>query len=226
MPQWLVAFLQNEGVYMLRIVIAAVLGFIVGVERTRRQKEAGFRTHVIVSIGAALVMLVSKYGFADSIAAGMGVDPTRIASNIVTGIGFLGAGVIFVREASIRGLTTAAGLWATAAIGMAVGAGMYAVGVFVALLIVLAQYILHHINRLAPDGVHQIDMRVKMSPQATERLREQLAAHGIHIESFQVEKKDNAMLQCTVEVRVPRGGSCDEVLFLLEENEDVLELHV
>ncbi len=226
MGQWLVDFWQHEGVYILRVLLAAVLGFVVGLERSHRQKEAGFRTHVIVSIGATLVMLVSKYGFADSILAGMDVDPTRIASNIVTGIGFLGAGVIFVREASIRGLTTAAGLWATAAIGMSIGAGMYALGVFVTLLIVLVQFILHHINRLDSSVIHQLDMRVKASPQATERLREQLKAYGMQIETFQAEKKDNGTIQCTIEVRISRDKSCDDVMLLLDENEYILEIRV
>ena len=123
---------------MLRIFLAAVLGGLIGTERSRRQKEAGIRTHVIVAIGAALVMVVSKYGFADLMnVAGMDVDPTRVASNIVTGIGFLGAGTILVRgKTMVMGLTTAAGLWVAAAIGIAVGAGFYgaaAVGAFIAL---------------------------------------------------------------------------------------------
>ncbi len=226
MPLWVLEFLHNEGVYMLRILIAAILGFIVGVERTHRQKEAGFRTHVIVSLGAALVMVVSKYGFTDMIAQGVDVDPTRIASNIVTGIGFLGAGVIFVRDASIRGLTTAAGLWATAAIGMAVGAGMYAVGVFVTLLIVLVQFILHHMNRLDSSVVHSVSMRLRYSPQGMGVLRDQLAAHKMHIEQLQVEKKADDVLECTFEVRMPRNTAYDELLFLLDKNDDILEINM
>ncbi len=209
---------------MLRILLAAVLGFVVGVERTRRQKEAGYRTHVIVSLGAALVMVVSKYGFVDSLAMGLDVDPTRIASNIVTGIGFLGAGVIFVRDASIRGLTTAAGLWATAAIGMAVGAGMYAVGIFVTALILLVQFILHHINRLDSTVPHQLEVRVKMVPQVTEQLRQQLSVHGAQIESVQAEKPGDDTMVYTVDVRLPRDCSAEQLLVLLEENDYIVEM--
>ena len=91
--------------YLLRIVIACLCGGFIGIERTLRQKDAGFRTHVIVALGAALMMVVSKYGFADSLAAGYDPSPERIASNIITGISFLGAGMIFVRGANIKGLT-------------------------------------------------------------------------------------------------------------------------
>lgn len=219
-------FLQTEGVWMLRIFLAAVLGGMIGTERSRRQKGAGIRTHVIVAIGAALVMVVSKYGFTDMIQTyGVNADPTRIASNIVTGIGFLGAGVIFVKDVSIRGLTTAAGLWATAAVGMAMGAGMYAIGLFVAVLIIVLQFILHStINRLEGTAINQVQMRVRYAPQITERLRAQLAAHQMHIEFFRVKKASDNILTCTFAVRMPREMTYDELLFLLDENEDVLEL--
>ena len=223
--EWLTAFLQNEGVWMLRIFLAALLGGLIGTERSRRQKEAGIRTHVIVAIGAALVMVVSKYGFADLILTGVDADPTRIASNIVTGIGFLGAGVIFVKDASIRGLTTAAGLWSTAAVGMAMGAGMYAIGFFVAVLIIVLQFILHStINRLEGTAINQVQMRVRYSPQVTERLRAQLAEHQMHIEFFRVKKANDNILTCTFAVRMPRETTSDELLFLLDVNEDVLEI--
>ena len=224
MEKWM-EFLQNEGVWMLRIFLAALLGGLIGTERSRRQKEAGIRTHVIVAIGAALVMVVSKYGFADLIFAGVDADPTRIASNIVTGIGFLGAGVIFVKDASIRGLTTAAGLWSTAAVGMAMGAGMYAIGIFVAMLIIVLQFVLHStINRLEGTAINQVQMRVRYSPQVTDRLRAQLAAHGMHIEFFRIKKANDNILSCTFSVRMPRETTYDELLFLLDENEDVIEI--
>lgn len=223
--EWLMDFLLNEGVWMLRIFLAAMLGLLIGMERSRRQKEAGIRTHVIVAIGAALVMVVSKYGFVDLISAGVDADPTRIASNIVTGIGFLGAGVIFVKDASIRGLTTAAGLWATAAVGMAMGAGMYAIGFFVAVLIIVLQFLLHStINRMEGTAINQVQMRLRYAPQVTERLRAQLSAHQMHIEFFKVKKASDNILTCTFMVRMPRETTYDELLFLLDVNEDVLEL--
>lgn len=105
--------------------LALVLSAVIGVERETRQKSAGLRTHTLVGVGAALFMLISKYGFADVLRPGqIVVDPSRVAAQIVSGIGFLGAGIIFVRRDSVRGLTTAAGVWVTAAVGAAAGAGL------------------------------------------------------------------------------------------------------
>ncbi len=104
---------------------ALVLSAAIGVEREIRQKSAGLRTHTLVGVGAALFMLISKYGFSDVLKPGQVVlDPSRMAAQIVTGIGFLGAGLIFVRSDAVRGLTTAAAVWVTAAIGAAAGADL------------------------------------------------------------------------------------------------------
>ena len=126
---------------LLRLLVAAGLGGAIGLERELRDHEAGFRTHLLVSLGACVFTLVSAYAWTDwtfSTAQGIVFDPTRIAAQIVTGIGFLGAGAIIVRGISVRGLTTAATLWAVAAIGMAAGTGYYAVGVGAALLVLVS----------------------------------------------------------------------------------------
>ena len=106
--------------YLIGVVIALALGFAIGFERKLRSKEAGIRTHTIVCVGAALMMVVSKYGF-----GGVQADSARVAAQIVSGIGFLGAGIIMFRGQKMHGLTTAAGVWATAGVGMAAGAGLY-----------------------------------------------------------------------------------------------------
>lgn len=121
---------------LLRLVLSLVLGFAIGFERKMRFKEAGVRTHTIVSIGSCLYMVISMFAFS-------GADTSRVAAQIVTGIGFLGAGMIFYHKETIHGLTTAAGIWATAAIGMASGAGWYIISVVVTLLIILLQCIMH-----------------------------------------------------------------------------------
>ncbi|MFY9457592.1 MAG: MgtC/SapB family protein [Candidatus Spechtbacterales bacterium] len=110
---------------IFQLILATVLGLILGVEREFIGKPAGMRTYALVSLGAATFTIISKYGFSD--VGGGDFDPSRVASQIVTGIGFLGAGVIIFRGVKVEGLTTASGLWVSAAIGMAVGAGMYAV---------------------------------------------------------------------------------------------------
>ena len=114
-----------------RLVISGVLGGLVGAEREYRAKEAGIRTHLLVAIGAALMMIISRWGF-----DGQG-DPSRVAAQIVSGIGFIGAGAIMVNRRAIHGLTTAAGIWVAAGIGMAIASGMYVVGVAATILSLL-----------------------------------------------------------------------------------------
>jgi putative Mg2+ transporter-C (MgtC) family protein len=126
---------------LLRLVVAAGLGAAIGVEREVREREAGIRTHLLVSLGSCLFTIVSAYGFHEFLSSGASVvraDPTRIAAQIVTGIGFLGAGAIIREGISVRGLTTAASLWVVAAIGMAAGAGYYWPAVAATLLTLLA----------------------------------------------------------------------------------------
>jgi putative Mg2+ transporter-C (MgtC) family protein len=126
---------------LLRLLVAAGLGGAIGLERELRDHEAGFRTHLLVSLGACVFTLVSAYAWTDwtfSTPSGVVFDPTRIAAQIVTGIGFLGAGAIIVRGISVRGLTTAATLWVVAAIGMAAGTGYYAIGVGAAVLVLVS----------------------------------------------------------------------------------------
>ena len=136
-------YLFDYLVLILRLLAACLCGFAIGIERTNRSKKAGVLTHVVVACGAALIMIVSKYGFYDMYMDISKHDPSRIASNIVTGIGFLGAGMILVNKRSITGLTTAAGIWATAGIGMAMGAGMYVIAVAGTVIILAAQFLLH-----------------------------------------------------------------------------------
>lgn len=120
---------------LLRIALAGALGGLIGMERQLRSKEAGLRTHVLVGIGSAMFMIVSKYGFSDILEAShIELDPSRIAAQVVSGMGFLGAGTIIIQKQMVKGLTTAAGLWVTAAIGLVVGSGMYEIGIYGTLL--------------------------------------------------------------------------------------------
>ena len=124
--------------YLLRLLVAGLLGAAVGLEREYRAKEAGYRTHFLVCLGSALMMIVSKYGFDDHLVEGtIRLDPSRIAAQVVTGIGFIGAGTIIFQKQIVRGLTTAAGIWATAGIGLAVGAGMYFMSITCTILVLI-----------------------------------------------------------------------------------------
>lgn len=160
--------------FLLRIVVSCICGGIIGLERSRRLKEAGIRTHVIVACASAVMMIVSKYAFVDLVGSGAGAaaeagikgaDASRIASQVVTGVSFLGAGVIFKNGSSIKGLTTAAGIWAISGVGLAIGAGMYGVGIFATLVIYSFQLIMHkfsigheiyEVHRITIT-VHQLD---------------------------------------------------------------------
>ena len=124
------SYVELDAVF--RILIAAAIGGLIGYERERAQKPAGLRTHLLVCVGAALFTIGSIYGF------GIRSDPSRVAAAIVVGIGFLGAGTIFRGEGIIVGLTTAATIWATAAIGLAVGAGLYLVAITTAIVVFIA----------------------------------------------------------------------------------------
>ena len=121
---------------VLRLFLALIIGFAIGFERKMRFKEAGIRTHTIVSIGSCLYMIISMFAFE-------GADTSRVAAQIVSGIGFLGAGMIFYHKEMVHGLTTAAGIWATAAIGMAAGAGWYVLSAIATVLIILLQCVMH-----------------------------------------------------------------------------------
>lgn len=137
----------------LRLVIAAVVGALVGLEREIHGHPAGMRTHLLVALGAALFTVLSAHGFGAG-GPGAPVDPTRIAAQIVTGIGFLGAGAIVKEGATIKGLTTAASLWATAALGMAAGAGEHLLGIVATAIVLFSLWPLHWVeDRIVRDRI-------------------------------------------------------------------------
>lgn len=159
------SFLQSAELLM-RIVVACLCGAAFGFERSRRLKEAGVRTHLIVCATAALLMIVSKYAFADLEVGNYGVrgaDDARIAAQVVSGISFLCAGVIIKVGGNIHGLTTAAGLWMTAAVGLALGAGLYFVGIFMVLIMIGSQFILHRVS-YGNEGWSNSLLTVKAAP--------------------------------------------------------------
>ena len=124
--------------FSLRLFLAGVMGILIGLEREYRAKEAGYRTHFLVALGSALMMIVSQYGFTEVLKADIvRLDPSRIAAQVVSGIGFIGAGTIILQKQIVRGLTTAAGIGATSGIGLAIGAGMYGIGVTATILVLV-----------------------------------------------------------------------------------------
>ena len=153
---------------VVRLLVSVLCGFAIGYERKVRSKEAGIRTHTIVCMAASLLMIISLYG------VGKYTDTGRIAAQIVSGIGFLGAGIIFYRRDMLHGLTTAAGIWATAGIGMAIGAGMYIIGILATVLLVFLQIILHRPLKIMKGKVLTIlKMTVNLeSEEIVEKIQE------------------------------------------------------
>ena len=200
--------------YLIRVVVACLCGGLIGLERTKRLKEAGIRTHIIVALGATLIMVVSKYGFGDVADA----DASRIASNVITGVSFLGAGVIFVRGGSVKGLTTAAGIWATAAIGLALGAGMYTVGILVTVLMILLQIALHKF--LPADMQSSKELLLVISRDyhtVMPKIRERLTDMKILISGVEMEKLENPDVRVTMDIRLHKYNFSEELLDLADE---------
>ena len=181
----------------LRIVLSAACGALIGLERERRYKNAGLRTHVIVAISAAILMIVSKYGFLD-IASTPDVrltsDGGRIAAGVIQSIGFLGAGVIFVRKESIIGLTTAAGLWATVGIGLCFGSGMYVLGVAATLLLELANVLLRvHHQRISFQTIITVTSNLTKHRITIEQFNQMLIDAGAKLRDYSFTRNDNGI---------------------------------
>lgn len=175
--------------FIIRIGVAGLLGAIIGIEREIRSKEAGLKTHFLVAVGSALIMVVSKYAFFDIMSEEhMALDPSRIAAQVVSGIGFLGAGTIIIQKQAVKGLTTAAGLWATAGIGLAIGAGMYVVGIGATILVLIGLEIVSRIFRV--QFLFSQNMTVQMcinKHEAIQEMLETMRVKGIPILSYEVE---------------------------------------
>lgn len=218
-------FLWTQAELLCRIIIAGICGGIIGYERKNRNKEAGIRTHMIVALGAALIMIVSKYGFEDILGKqGIALDPSRIAAQIVTGVGFLGAGMIFMRKNTISGLTTAAGIWATSAIGMSIGSGLYILGILTTVLIVVIQIILHG-HLLKETYKDEISFLIKKDKAAIDDLQKRLEA--MHVEILNIEiKKQNDHYVVEMVVSLPENYRTTEMLKLFQHCDYIEEVNI
>lgn len=205
---------------LLRLLLTLGLCFLIGLEREIRQKSAGLRTHTLVGLGAAVAMMVSKYGFADLIGnPDVALDPSRVAAQIVSGIGFIGAGLIFVRGDAVHGLTTASVVWVTAMVGMACGAGLYvlAVGATGAHFLVVVGYPVLT-KRIPGSRWYPITVRVRYL-DGRGILREALATltqMGFTIAELEVDHRPGDADEVVVELRVRGGGSVTDVVAALD----------
>src|SRR5437764_13311665 len=184
---------------MLRLLVALLLGALIGLERERQERAAGLRTVTMVSLGSCLFTVVGAYGF-------LATDPSRVAAQIVTGIGFLGAGTIFLRKDLVRGLTTAATIWATAAIGMAAGTARYFEAFFTTLLVLAVLMVLKPVERrfFKRPAEASVSLQIPRSDSELERIRAALAAIGAFPESVRVAELPEDTDRVEMEVGLPQ----------------------
>ena len=172
---------------VMRICLATVLGAIVGIERERSERAAGLRTHAMVALGAAIFMLASAYGFKDVLGTPVvELDPSRVAAQIVTGIGFLGAGAIIFQHEMVRGLTTAASIWVVAAIGMAVSGGMYTLSIAGTGLTLIVLSLLKKMENRWFRHSDSLNLRIDPSTTSIEEIRSRIEHDGIKVEQIKI----------------------------------------
>ncbi|MGN0906294.1 MAG: MgtC/SapB family protein [Bullifex sp.] len=206
-----------EWEYLIRIALAAVCGGIIGYEREKRLKNAGIRTHILVSMSAALMMVISKYGFFDVLTyTGIGVDASRLAASVVSAIGFLGAGVIFVRKENTIGVTTAAGLWATVGLGLAIGSGMYVTGTVFTFLVLAIQLLLHNKHfRFSTQTTGTITLRIDNSIYSIGQVSSLFREKKLDVRNIRLTLQDGGQLLSAI-IIFSKKDNLNDVVHQLE----------
>ncbi|GAA3726249.1 MgtC/SapB family protein [Spinactinospora alkalitolerans] len=222
---------------VVALLSALLLCSLIGLERELRQKSAGLRTHTLVGLGAALFMVVSKYGFGDVVnGETVLLDPSRVAAQIVSGIGFIGAGLIFVRRDSVKGLTTAAAVWLSAAVGTACGAGLWVVGAFVTAAHFVVTYgyppLIRWLSRSAPVSsllrMSYEDGRGVLRSVLALATRQGFAVHEVRTERRADDRVDDRVDRPAIDLvlRVRGRGDVNDLAVALSETDGVLRVHV
>ena len=211
--------------FTLRLSVAFVLGAIIGFDRTYRAKDAGYRTHILVSIGSALIMIISQYGFEDLVGVDTSrYDPARIAAQVVSGIGFIGAGTIILQKHIVRGLTTAAGLWATAGIGLAVGCGMYALGIVTAILTLLGLELFPLLFKKA--GIHTLLIQYSTSNYSNiKNINDEVSRCKVRILNYSAERigsDDKSDYRVNIIIRSINQDTESHIINYIQQQPDVL----
>ena len=212
--------------FVWRRVLAAIFGTIIGLDREYREKEAGFRTHFLVSLGSALMMIVSQYGFSEILTHdGVSLDPSRIAAQVVSGIGFIGAGTIIFNHQIVRGLTTAASLWATAGIGLTAGAGMSWLALAATILTLVALEGLSLVFRSLGSRRMVVVFSASDRTGVADTL-DRIRTDGYMVVSYEVVPQvvggDGITYRVTMVVKAKPGSDNNQLLALLRENTDII----
>ena len=215
----------NQVELVVRLLVAAFCGFAIGYERKNRFKNAGIRTHMIVALGSALIMIVSKYGFFDILnLKNMALDPSRVAAQIVSGVSFLGAGAILVRHNNVNGLTTAAGVWTPAAVGMAIGAKLYIIGLSATVLVLCIQVLLHHHYRWLPGGDNGIlTIRIRNEGFDMEHMRQTLGKYHIKVLNVSI-KHEGDEVKMTLHVESKANEDMRRLLMFYADNPNIISI--
>ncbi len=220
-------FWMVQGIYLLRLVLAAFCGILIGYERDSKLKMAGIRTHSIVALAAALMMVISKYGFQDVLNSNTSMDPSRVGASVVTAVSFLGAGVIFNRNQNIKGLTTAAGLWATVGVGLAIGSGMYVIGIVSAMMIILLQFLSHRNVPFAKSAsVEEIVLRISSEQDLNAFINRVFHAKKIGIVSVKITREEEPYLRVKLAVSFPRDYQLEDLLQLMQEEKEIESIDI
>lgn len=212
--------------FVWRLVLAALFGTIIGLDREYREKEAGFRTHFLVSLGSALMMIVSQYGFSEILTHdGVSLDPSRIAAQVVSGIGFIGAGTIIFNHQIVRGLTTAASLWATAGIGLTAGAGISWLALAATILTLVALEGLSLVFRSLGSRRMVVVFSASDRTGVADTL-DRIRTDGYMVVSYEVVPQvvggDGITYRVTMVVKAKPGSDNNQLLALLRENTDII----
>ena len=210
--------------FILRITIAAVLGGIIGLEREYRSKEAGFRTHFLVALGSALFMVISAYGFEGAlISPEHRLDVSRIAAQVVTGIGFIGAGTIIFQKHMVKGLTTAAGLWVTAAIGLTCGGGMYLLAISSTVLVLISleafNWILHRFGKRIINVVF-----TSPTQEDIRKILDNLRNDGMELDSYSMKETHIAsgvVYRVNMDIKIKRDKYEMRIIDLMDKFDGV-----
>ncbi len=214
---------------MIRIILAGICGGAIGYERESRSKTAGIRTHIIVAVSSALMIVLSKYGFDDVLREYVDLDPSRIAAGAVTAIGFLGSGIILSKNKSISGVTTSAGIWATVGVGMAVGAGMYVIGIATTGIVVLVETFIGRGGRLpyVSKEVRQIQIEFQItnrSEEIVDRIQTELKeTYGCKILKFQMKREEENI---RLEFLVRMGKKNENFAKLIKEYQEIKKISI
>lgn len=219
-------FILSQSDYLLRVLVAALCGLVIGYEREARLKLAGIRTHTIIAMAAALMVVVSKYGFFDVITTdGISVDASRIAASVVSGIGFLGAGIILNHKNSISGLTTSAGTWATLGIGMAIGAGMWVLGIGSTAMLLVIQFLFHRNLRIFnSNNAGKILLHMRKGDDTQERIISALTKLDIQVISTHMNIYDSYSIEVSLNVVFPKNFSAENTMTLMANYPEIASI--